>query len=88
LPTDLIAHAGFDMELATCPAGDSNRAQSLIRKALSKAQVEMSSLDHEEQHRRAGGARGRVESKDDEDEASPTRRRRGLSDGAHALRRR
>jgi hypothetical protein len=44
LPTDLIAHAGFDMELATCPAGDSNRAQSLIGKALSKAPVELSSL--------------------------------------------
>jgi hypothetical protein len=28
LPTDLIVHAGFDMELATCPAGDSNRAQT------------------------------------------------------------
>jgi hypothetical protein len=86
LLTDLIAHAGFDMELATCTAGDSNRAQSLIGKALSKVPVELSSLDHEEHHRRAGGARGRVESdEDDEDEASPTRRRRGLSDGAHAL---
>jgi hypothetical protein len=75
LPTDLIAHAGFDMELATCPGGDSDRAQSLIGKALSKAPVELSSLDHEE---RAGGARGCVESdEDDEDEASPTRRRRG-----------
>jgi hypothetical protein len=34
-PTDLIVHAGLDMELATCPAGESNRARSLIGKALS-----------------------------------------------------
>jgi hypothetical protein len=43
LPTDRIVHAGFDMELATCPAGDSNRTQSLISKA---APVELWSLDH------------------------------------------
>jgi hypothetical protein len=36
LPTDFIAHAGFDMELATCPAGDSNRAQSLIAKRFQR----------------------------------------------------
>jgi hypothetical protein len=46
-PTDLIVHAGFDMELATCPVGESNRAWSLIGKALSKAPVELSSLDYE-----------------------------------------
>jgi hypothetical protein len=47
-PTDLVVHAGFGMELATCPAGESNRARSLIGKALSKAPVELSSLDHDE----------------------------------------
>jgi hypothetical protein len=38
------------MELATCPAGESNRARSLIGKALSKAPVEpwspCDSIDH------------------------------------------
>jgi hypothetical protein len=35
------------MELATCPAGESNRARSLISKRVPKASVELSSLDHE-----------------------------------------